>query len=145
MRTRKYKIKLSTEEQKQLEGIIKKGKHPAREIRRANILLQLNGEKPLKEVAESSHCGLATVYKVSKQYVEEGMGAVLKRKRRTVPPVPAKVNGDEEAKIIALSCSEPPEGYGKWTVRLLSERIVALEIMPSISYSTVWRVLKETH
>jgi hypothetical protein len=82
------------------------------------------------------------VYTVSKQYVKEGLERVLNRKKRDTPPVPAKVTGDIEAKIIALSCSEPPAGYSRWTLRLLAERS-RVELGIELAYTTIGGVLKK--
>ncbi|MDR2434021.1 MAG: helix-turn-helix domain-containing protein, partial [Treponema sp.] len=120
MRRKTYRVHLTKDEKKRLEGIVSKGVHPARQVRRARILLLLNeGEGPegepvevpeQSEIARQCQCNTAVVYTVSTQYVKEGLERVLNRKRRESPPVAAKVTGEIEAQIIALSCSEPPEG-----------------------------------
>jgi transposase len=138
--------------EKQLKDIVSKGVHPARQITRARILLLLNERKDRegnagavpgqREIAERCRCNTVLVYTVSKQYVKEGLERVLNRKNRESPPVPAKVTGEVEAKIIALSCSEPPAGYGRWTLRLLAERsreAVGIEL----AYTTIGLVLKK--
>jgi transposase len=152
MRGKIYRVHLTEEEQQRLKDIISKGVHPARQITRAHILLLLNegkdqAGKPVKvpeqsDIAKQCRCTTSLVYKVSKQYVKEGLERVLNRKQRETPPVPAKVTGDIEAKIIAVSCSEPPRGYSRWTLRLLEERskiIVGIEL----SRSTIGAVLKK--
>jgi transposase len=147
MRGKVYRVHLTEEEKKQLEEIVSKGVHPARQVRRAHILLLLNEEegKPVTEQSEIAGrygCTTRVVYTVSKEYVKEGIDRVLNRTKRESPPVQAKVTGDIEAKIIAASCSEPPEGYSRWTLRLLEERskvIIGIEL----SDTTIRSVLKK--
>jgi transposase len=152
MKGKTYHVHLTAEVEKELRDIVSKGVHPARKVRRARILLLLNERideegKAVKgmtqsEVAKLCQCYTDMVYKVSKQYVKEGMGRVINRKKRETPPVPRKVTGEVEAKIIALSCSEPPEGYSRWTLRLLEERSKA-EIGIELSDTTIRSVLKK--
>jgi transposase len=147
MRTKKYIITLTQEERKALRQRVKSGTHTARSISRANILLNLDeglGEK--REQAEVARiCGVSTVtvYNVSKQYATEGLDAVLNRKKREKPPVPSKITGEVEAKIIALCCGKPPEGRRRWTLRLLEEKTVELGIVEAISDNTIGRILKK--
>jgi transposase len=149
MRRKKYRVHLTKDEKERLEDIVSKGVHPARQVRRARILLLLNeeeggeGEKApeQREIARQCRCNTVVVYTVSKQYVKEGLEQVLNRKKRESPPVPAKVTGEMEAKIVALSRSEPPEGYSRWTLRLLEERSKAA-LGVELSDSTLWKVLK---
>jgi transposase len=125
-----------------------KGVRPTRQVRCAGILLLLNeGEdregKPVKaseqsEAAAQCRCTMRVVYTVSKQYVKEGLERVLKRK---TPPVPAKAAGDIEAKIIAIRCGEPPEGYSRWTLRLLESKSKAV-IGIALSDAAIRGVLK---
>jgi transposase len=147
-----YQVLLTAEEKKRLEDIVSKGVHPARQTRRARILLLLNekegsGGTPVaapsqREIALQCGCNPAVVYTVGKQYAEEGIERVLNRKKRETPPVPAKVTGEIEAKIIALSCEEPPAGYSRWTLRLLeSKSKEALGI--ELSDTTIRAVLKK--
>jgi hypothetical protein len=151
MRRKIYRVHLSTDEQQRLEDLMTGGVHPARQITRAHILLLLNegtdqAGKPVKvaeqsDIATQCRCTTGLVYRVSKQYVQEGLGRVLNRKKRERPPVPAKVTGEVEAKIIAASCSEPPAGYSRWTLRLLEEWskvMVGIEL----SRTTIGGVLK---
>ena len=106
-----------------------------------------NGKKPMtvQEVAAIYHTTPTTVQNVRTSYAEKGLEATLQRKKRETPPVPAKVTGDVEARIIALACSAPPKGYESWTLRLLADRIVELDILESVSHTTVDRVLKKTN
>jgi transposase len=150
MKGKKYHVRLTETERKRLLEITKKGSRPARQIVRANILLHLdeNGtDKPLAEqeaIATQCGCRTALVYRVSKQYEQEGIDRVLNRKVRQTPPVPPIVTGEVEAKIIALCCGEPPAGYSRWTLRLLGSRAVELGIVEHISAPTVEKILKKT-
>ena len=147
MPTVKYNIELGDDERKKLMDIVKKGNAPAKTILKANILLasDRNGKKPMTvaEAAESYHTSRTTVQNIRVSYVERGLDATLTRKKRESPPVAPKVTGEVEARIIALACSEPPEGRSRWTVRLLADRIVELDIVPEMSYSTVHRTPKK--
>jgi transposase len=152
MRGKTYRVHLTAEEEQRLKDIISKGVHPARHVRRARILLLLDEGtgregKPVKvpeqsEIAERCQCHIDLVYTVGKQYAEEGLERVLNRKKRETPPIPAKATGEIGAKIIALSCSEPPSGYSRWTLRLLEEKSkVVLGI--ELSDTTIRAVLKK--
>jgi transposase len=152
MRGKTYRVHLTKDEEKKLKDIVNQGVHPPRQITRARILLLLNeGEdwegRPIpapeqSEIAERCHCNTVLVYRVSKQYVEEGLGRALNRKKRETPPVPAKVTREVEAKIIALSCGKPPEGYSRWTLRLLEEQSKAA-VGIKLSDTAIWGVLKK--
>ena len=98
----------------------------------------------VQEVAAAYHTTPTTVQNVRTSYADKGFDATLYRKKREAPPVPAKITGDVEARIIALACSSPPKGYESWTLRLLADRIVELNILESVSNTTVGRVLKKT-
>jgi transposase len=139
MRGKQYKVQLTEAERDVLSGITKKGNHPARQITRANILLFLDHKPEGKkesmltdaEIAARCQCETKLVYTVSKEYAENGLDRVLTRKKRETPPVPAKVTGEVEAKIIAMACSQPPEGYGRWTLRLYEEyskKVVGIQL-----------------
>jgi transposase len=127
--------------------MMKSGTHTAQSITRANILLNLDeglGEKREQtEVAKICGVSTVTVYNVSKQYATEGVTAVLSRKKRDMPPVPSKITGETEAKIIALCCGDPPEGRARWTLRLLEEKTIELGIVETISDNTIGRLLKK--
>lgn len=147
MKTKKYKVYLSEEQQKELEEITKRGKHPATIVKRAYILLNLNENNGTvqnqEEIAKRLSTTPATIYNVSRQFAEEGLHATISRKTRQTPPVQPKITGDIEAKIIALACSEPPKGRTRWTLRLLEEKVVELQICDAISDNTIGRMLKK--
>ena len=148
MPIQKYEVSLSAAERKRLTKLVKSGEKSARTILHANILLAVdkNGKKPMTvmEAAAAFNTSPTTVQNVRTKYATEGLKSTITRKKRESPPVPAKCTGDVEAKIIATACSAPPEGRGRWTLRLLSERVVELEIVPSISPMHVGRILKKT-
>ena len=145
----KYVIELTDADRKTLSDIVSKGQSPAKLILRANILLasDKNSKKHMTvaEIANAFNTTPTTVQNVRTSYANNGLEATINRKKRETPPVPPKVTGDVEAHIIALACGEPPEGYSRWTVRLLADKCVELNYAESISHMTVSRVLKKTN
>ena len=142
------RIVLNEEERAALERFISSGNHAARNIRRAQIVLALDSSddrKPLSQVLVAERFGVAkaTVASIKSDFENLGLDAVLCRKKRESPPVPAKVNGEYEAHLIALSLTEPPQGYARWSVRLLADKTVELGYIDSISHMTVSRILKK--
>ena len=147
MPTKKYTVSLSTEERNLLNKITKTGSSTARTILRANILLasDIHTGKSLSvvEIASLFQTSSTTVQNVRTTYAENGFENALYRKKRVTPPIPAKVDGELEAHIIALCCSNPPKGYARWSVRLLADTCVELGFIGSISHMTVSRTLKK--
>jgi transposase len=146
----KNHVRLSDDERNTLLRLISKGKAPAKKILHAHILLAAdengpNGKISEEEIAQRLHISRQTVHTIRSVYSQKGLNTALGRKKRETPPVPAKITGDVEARIIALSCSEPPEGQNKWTLRLLAGRAVKLNIVDSISHVAVGQVLKKTN
>lgn len=143
----KYVIELSEQDRSELIEIVKKGKSPARTILRANILLASDRRSgkhmTIAEISKVYHTTPTTVHNVRVSYCENGLKATITRKKRETPPVPSKVTGDVEAHVIALSCSKAPEGYAKWTLRLLADKTVELGYIDSISHVTVSKILKK--
>ena len=143
----KYVIELTDADRKTLSDIVSKGQSPAKLILRANILLasDKNNKKHMTvaEIANAFNTTPTTVQNVRTSYANNGLEATINRKKRETPPVPPKVTGDVEAHIIALACGEPPEGYSRWTVKLLADKCVELNYAESISHMTVSRVLKK--
>lgn len=136
-------------EQVDLRKLVSVGKSAARKLLRARILLladQSEGgpSKSDPEIVEALDCGRATVERVRKQFVEEGLDDALVPKP-SLRVFERKLDGQAEAHLIALACGAPPEGRSRWTLRLLSDRLVALEHVESISYETVRRTLKKTN
>ena len=146
---KKYVVRLSSEEREQLGTLIRKGKGPAQRLLKARILLKADvsdagegwSDGAIIKALDTSE---SMVYRVRKQLVDEGFEAVLSRKPRTTPPVPAIFDGEKEAKLIALACSEPPKGRARWTLRLLESKVVELGIVERASDSTIGRTLKKT-
>ena len=145
----KYVIELNAEDKAKLTDNITKGKSPARTILRANILLASDrGNETymtVSEISKAYHTTPTTVRNVRASYCEKGLEATINRKKRETPPVPAKVTGEIEAHIVALACGEPPEGYSKWSLRLLADRTVELGYIDSISHVTISTILKKTN
>lgn len=146
---KKYIVTLTDEERQRLRGLIASGKGSARKLMHARVLLKADrrGGKPgWKDatIANGLEVGIATVGRVRQRLVEDGLEAALvpRPSRRQYH---RKLGGEEEAHLIALACSEPPEGRARWTLRLLAERMVALEYVDTVSYETVRGVLKKTH
>ena len=142
-------IYLSEEEQVYLKSIVQKGVHPAKVITRARVLLMLDRTGKSDHVrynrtAEYTGISVQSVYNMRDEYLaNHDIEAYLTRKKRETPPVPAKVDGKVEAQIIALACSESPEGHSRWTLRLLAEKAVSLKIVDTISHVRVQQILKK--
>src|SRR5271157_5165684 len=146
---KRYVVKLSGEERRQLEALVRKGKSPARRLLKARILLKADvsgaGEGwSDSRIMEALDASPSMVYRVRRQLVEEGLEAVLSRKQRALPAVPPIFDGEKEAKLIALACSKPPKGYARWSLRLLENKVVELGIVDRASDSTIGRALKKT-
>jgi hypothetical protein len=144
----KYIVRLSEEERQQLEELVSKGKCQAYKIRHAQILLHSDVKrKPQKveTIAQWLHCSKNTVTEVRKRLVEQGMNAALCRKKRETPPTPKLFDGEAEAHLIAIACSEPPVGRNRWTLELLAQEVVRLKIVSHCSANTVHEVLKKTN
>ncbi len=144
-----YVVRLSGEERQRLETLIRKGKSPARRLLKARILLKADVSEAGEgwsdsRIIEALDASASMVYRVRKQLVEEGLEAVLSRKRRATPAVSPIFDGEKEAKLIALACSKPPKGRARWTLRLLENKVVELGIVERASDSTIWRTLKKT-
>lgn len=145
----KYIVKLTQEERAKLLSLVKTGKAAAYKLTHARILLGVDeseyNEIPHTDAAMSKilHVDIKTVKRIRKRCVEEGIEAALLRKKHNRTK-PRKLDGEGEAHLIALCCSKPPEGRSRWTLKLLSERLVSLEIVDSIAASTVRKTLKKT-
>jgi transposase len=146
MHPHKYNVQLSKTERQDLQRIVSTGKAPARKIRRAQILLKADAGWRDEAIAEALGVSEQTVHTVRKQCVQDGVTKTLERKsgRPTGSQVKA-LDGVAEAHLIALACSEPPEGRSRWTLRLLADRMVTLEYVEAVSYETVRQVLKKTN
>lgn len=144
---KKFIVRLSDEERIVCREIIKKLKGSSQKVRRAQILLKADADGPAWSdirIAEAFECRVQTIENVRKRLVVEGFEQALEHKKRVDPPTPCKLDGEGEAKLIALRLGKPPSGYGQWTLQLLADEMVALEIVDSISYETIRKVLKKT-
>ncbi len=145
---KKYVVRLTAGERTRLEEIVSKGKAAAYRIRHAHILLKVDAsgaDWSDEETAEAFKCHCNTVRNVRQRLVEQGLEAALERKKQQMPSREKTFDGGNEARLIAIACSEPPEGCARWTLQLLADRVVELEITDAVSSSTVRRTLKKTN
>lgn len=146
---KKYVVKLSDEERERLNTLIHKGKHPARQIIKAHILLKADASEAGEgwsdsQIAAALDTTVATVSRTRQQLVEEGVESVLTRKHSSASARPRIFDGAAEAKLIALACSDPPKGRVRWTLQLLETAVVELSIVDRASDNTIGRTLKKT-
>ena len=151
-RSKSRPVALSPADREMLVRLVRTGSHPAQQVRRARILLELDendpdrdGPVPTQEVvAERAGVHVDTVVKTSRAYAERGgdVEATISRKKRLTPPVEPKVTGEVEARLIALACSTPPEGHARWSLRLLEKHVALIDDIPDLDHSTIGRVLK---
>lgn len=145
----KYRFSLSQEERDELQGIITKGKHNSPKVLNALILLNYDEDAPEprtlseQEIAKVLKVSAMKIHRVKQRFVEDGLSVALNGHERE-RVYERKADGDFEAHLVALSCSEPPEGQAQWSLRLLADKVVELGYVDSISYETVRRVLKKT-
>ncbi len=147
--TKKYIVTLTDQERQMLQAMLSRGKAAARKLMHARILLKADvgsGGPGWSDdaIAEGLEMGRATVERVRKQFVEEGFEAALER-RKPRRQYARALDGEAEAHLIALACSEPPQGRSRWTLTLLADRMVQLEYVERVSYQTVRRTLKKTN
>ena len=143
-----YLVTLTEEERTSLQKLVRSGKAGARKITRARILLkadQNNGGPAWtdQQICHALDVGVTTVERVRKRFVDDGLDPALNRRKNPNPRFRRKLDGHQEAQLVTLACSKPPEGRDRWTLRLLADTLVELEIVDSISYQTVRRVLKK--
>jgi transposase len=148
MRKPRYRVTLEPAEWEQLEGMLKGGRIDARVLTRARILLKSDrsAQGPgwsAQRIAEALECSRVTVERLRKRFVEEGLEASL-RPRPTTRVYERKLDGQAEAHLITLACSDPPEGRNRWTLRLLADQVVALGIVDEVSHETVRHTMKKT-
>ena len=144
---KKYLVRLTAAERAICEATIRKETGKSEKLRRATILLQADADGPAwgdAKIGEAVGCRTRTVENVRQAFVLEGFEAALVRQKRATSPTPKVLDGAAEAKVIALRLGPPPAGFGHWTLRLLADRIVELEIVASISPETVRQTLKKT-
>jgi len=145
----KYTIKLTKDEVDELRSIIKKGTHTTHSYRAAYVLLNCDhgeysqGKSINSEISKVLKIGMRTIDRIKQKFFEGGLERALER-AATTRIYDKKVDGDLEAKLVQLCCSEPPVGYSKWTLRLLAEKAVELEYVDSLSHVSVYNTLKKT-
>jgi hypothetical protein len=143
---KKYIVRLTNEERTVCDSTIKREKGKSEKLRRATILLKADADGPGwndEKIAEAVGCRVRTVENVRQAFVQEGFEAAVVRKKRLTTPTPKLLDGAAEAKLIALRLAKPPAGYGQWTLRLLADQLVELEVVDSISPETVRQTLKK--
>jgi transposase len=148
MPAKKYIVRLTNEERERLAELVRKGRTAAYRIRHANVLLKADVDGPAwpdQRIAEAFGCHRVTVEKIRTRFVMQGLEAALERKKRQTPPCPPILDGEGEARLIALSRTKPPQGHARWTMRLLAQKMVELQIGETISHTTVWETLKKTN
>ena len=146
----RYRVTLTKEEREELEAMTRRGRIEARRFKNARALLLCDAgpEGPGWKVADmASALGMSSrsIENLKKRFVEKGLEAALARKKREKPPREIKFDGAFEARLIALACSKIPDGYRRWTVRLLAEKAVELKFAESVSHMSIQRVLKKTN
>ena len=144
---KKYVVRLTDEERGELSEVVKKLKGTSQKVRRAQILLKADADGPGwtdERIAEAYSCRTRTVEQLRQRLVERGFPETLNGAKRTTPATDKLLDGEQEAKVIAMRLGSPPKGYANWTLRLLARKVVELEIVDSISHETVRRTLKKT-
>jgi transposase len=145
---KKYRVTLTTAERQELDGLLARGKADVRRLKHAQILLKADQAEagpawPDARIAEALDAGITTVERVRQRFVEEGLASALSPYRGGKRIYSRKLDGAQEAHLVALACSKPPEGRGRWTLRLLARRMVELAYVDSVSYETVRQTLKK--
>lgn len=144
---KKYVVRLTDEERKTLREVIRKLKDSSQKVRRAHILLKADAEGPNwsdRKIAEAFSCRTQTVESLRQRLVTEGFDVALCGRKQGKSPKGKLLDGEQEAKVIALRLGTPPKGFANWSLRLLAEKVVELEIVDSISHETVRQTLKKT-
>lgn len=150
MPQKRYIVKLTKEERMQLERMLTRGKHAASLLTKIRILLKADAAHPEGGWPDAAICAALSLQKnrpeeVRKIFVEEGLERVLTRKKREIPPVAPIFDGEKQARLTMLACSQPPTGRARWTLRLLADKVVELGIVEKASHSTVGLALKKTN
>ena len=144
---KKYIVRLSDQERSTCTEVVKKLKGTSQKVRRAHMLLKADVEGPEwtdAKIAEAFGCRTQTIEHLRKRLVTQGFEDALEGKKRETPPNPPRLDGQGQAKLIAMRLGKPPAGYGRWTLHLLADELVALEVVDSISHETVRQTLKKT-
>jgi transposase len=147
---KKYKVTLTTEERKALQELVTAGKASSKKVLQARILLKADASPRGPawtdgRIADALEVSTRTIERLRERFVEQGLDAALGRKPQDRPSRERTLNGKAEARLIALACSAPPAGRTRWTLRLLADQLIELEIVDTVSTETVRRVLKKTN
>lgn len=145
---KKYIVRLTAEERKELKDLVNKGKTQAYRIKHANILLAVDAGGPNwpdHQAAKAYKCHKNTVVNVRQRFVEQGFEDALERKKQQSASRKRIIDGESEARLISIACSTPPKGCAKWTMQMLADELIVLKVVDSISGQTVWRTLKKTN
>lgn len=148
MSAKKYRVRLTERQRKVLKKLTHSGVISARKLNRAQVLVlsdeaRPDGRKTDQEIADVLEISTATIVRIRRRFVQEGLEAALTEKPR--PGQPRHLSGKDKAAVVALACSDPPEGYARWSLRLLADKLVELELVDSISHTSVKEVLKKTN
>jgi transposase len=138
---KKYLVELTQAERLELESLIRRGRQSVRKVKRALVLLAVDDGDKDEVVAEKVRVSAGTVARIRQRFVEEGLEAALSERPR--PGKAPLLGGAQQAHLLALACSPVPTGHAKWTVRLLADRLVELDLVEAVSHQTIWRVLKK--
>jgi len=141
---RKHVVSLTDEQRRELQALVNSGRSPARKITRARVLLKSEAGLTDEEIVDALDVGLATVERVRRRFGERGLSAALDASPQPPRPHRRVLDGAAEARLVALACSTPPHGHGRWTLDLLAGRMVELNYVPAVSRDTVGRALKKT-
>ena len=144
---KKYVVRLTDAERKSLEAVVSKLRGTSQKVQRARVLLKADADGPDwtdAKIAEAFGCRTKTVENIRERFVTKGFEVTLNGQAKSNPPRPRLLDGEQEAKLIAMRLCSPPPGFSNWSLRLLAGQVVALEIVESISYETVRRTLKKT-
>ncbi len=144
---KKYVVRLSDKERDRLRRVVKKLKGSSQKVRRAQVLLAADADGPNwtdQQIAEAYSCRTKTVENIRQRLVEQGFEVALNGKKRETPPRRKALDGEQEARVIALRLGNPPEGFANWSLRLLAEQVVELGIADSVSHETLRKTLKKT-
>jgi transposase len=147
---KKYKVTLTADERNSLQDLIAAGQAAAQKLAHARILLKADASPggpawPDARIAEAVEVDVTTIERVRQRFVEQGFEAALVRKKQDRPSRQRKLDGHGEARLVALACSDPPQGRARWTLRLLADKLVELEVVDTISSEAVRQVLKKTN
>ena len=144
---KKYIVRLNGEERDELVNVIKKLSGTSQKVRRAQILLKADSDGPAwtdARIADAFNCRTKTVENIRQRLIDNGFRETLEGKRRATSPTPKRLDGEQEARVIATRLGPPPKGYANWSLRLLARKVVELGIVDSVSHATLGRTLKKT-